>query len=71
MHAWSGCSAPLNPAEFLQRRQRGDNRGTALINDVDHIKTHNSSERARVIQIFRANGVEEFPDGRTLQEVIL
>lgn len=42
----------------------------SLFDYLDQINTGSASERARVLQIFRDNGYQQFPDGRELEEVI-
>lgn len=39
--------------------------------DVTHIRTKNAVERSRLLEFFKTQGHEKWPDGRTLQEVIL
>jgi hypothetical protein len=45
-------------------------RGVSIYDNLDRIVTSTDGERTRMIQMFRRNGVEQWPDGRSLEDVI-
>ena len=44
--------------------------GLSLLDDLDHIQTKSSSERQKVLEVFKKNKITHLNDGRKIEEVV-
>ena len=43
----------------------------SLLDEIDVIKTSNTAQRVRIIELFRKKGFSKLPDGRKIEEVVI
>ena len=65
----------LKDYKQIAARSRSDEtifkNGVTLLDNIDHINLSSSEEKIRLIAIFKKHGIEQLPDGRDLNEMIL